>query len=211
MRIRLRFLVCAALLAGCSSEKPAEAPAPAASKAPEAPKPVSKVPDIFKVRFDTTKGPFVIEVHREWAPKGAERFYELIQDNFYDNSRFFRVVPNFVIQFGIAASPAKSKKWDVNIPDDPVVRTNRLGAVTYAKAGPNTRTTQVFINLRSNQFLDSDGFAPFGQVVEGMEVVTKLYSGHGEQPDQDQIMRRGNAYLDEVFPRLDSIKKATIL
>ena len=141
-------------------------------------------PAVFRTRIDTTAGSFVIETHRDWSPKGADRFYELVRKHYYDNSRFFRVVPNFVVQFGLAASPAMTKKWDKEIADDPVLRTNRVGALTFATAGPNTRTTQVFISTRSNQSLDSQGFAPFGQVTEGMEIVLQLYSGYGEQPDQ---------------------------
>jgi peptidyl-prolyl cis-trans isomerase A (cyclophilin A) len=206
----MRFAAFAALLllASCSS-----APEPkkeAESAKPSVPPSKVGAPDVFKVKFDTSKGPFVVEVHREWAPKGADRFYELVNDNFFSQARFFRVVPNFVIQFGLAADPKLSKKWDVPIDDDPVLRTNRAGAVVFATAGRNTRTSQIFINLRSNMMLDNQGFAPFGQVVEGMEVVEKLYSGYGEQPDQEQITRRGNAYLTDQFPRLDYIRTASI-
>jgi peptidyl-prolyl cis-trans isomerase A (cyclophilin A) len=165
----------------------------------------------FRVRFETSKGPFTVEVHRDWAPVGAERFHQLVKDRYFDGARFFRVVPNFVIQFGIAGDPAKTKKWDKRIKDDPVKRTNKTGAVVFATAGPNTRTTQLFINLRSNQFLDDQGFAPFGEVVEGMETVEKINAEYGEQPDQQAIERRGNAYLNENFPRLDYIKAARIL
>jgi cyclophilin family peptidyl-prolyl cis-trans isomerase len=211
------FLV---MLAGCTKqpEKPKEAAkeaAPAPPAAPEA-KPEEKKAEapsdnVYKVKFATTKGDFIVEVHRDWAPLGAQRFYELVKDGYYDNSGFFRVVPNFVIQFGLAADPAKTKKWDKPIKDDPVVRTNGLGTVTFATAGPNTRTTQVFINLRSNQRLDDQGFAPFGKVIEGMNVVERIYAGYGEQPDQDLITRMGNKYLKEKFPNLDYIKKASIL
>jgi peptidyl-prolyl cis-trans isomerase A (cyclophilin A) len=203
------------VLAGCSSQpeqkKAAEsAPAPEPEKKAAAPNPLG-TPEVFKVRFETSKGPFVLEVHRDWAPKGVDRFYELIKAGYYNDARFFRVVPNFVAQFGIAANPAVTKKWDKNIDDDPVTHGNGYGTVTFATAGRNTRTTQLFINLRSNQSLDADGFAAFGRVVEGMDIVEKLYSGYGEQPDQDQITRRGNAYLTANFPKLDYIKTATIL
>lgn len=183
-----------------------EAPAePAAAK--------SDVPDTgtYRVRFDTSKGPFVVEVHRDWAPIGAARFEELVKDGFYDGARFFRVVPNFVVQFGLAADPKMTAKWDRKLEDDPVRQTNRIGSITFATAGPNTRTTQLFINLRSNQMLDDDGFAPFGVVVEGMDVVQKIYPGYGEQPDQERIEKQGNAYLTKNFPNLDYIRKATIL
>lgn len=198
-------------MAGCSStpEKAPEAQKPAAEKAAE---PVKEdASKVFKVRFETSKGPFVMEVHRDWAPIGAARFEELVKDKYYDGARFFRVVPNFVIQFGLAASPAKTKKWDKPIKDDPVSRTNRTGSVAFATMGPNTRTAQLFINLATNQSLDSDGFAPFAQVTEGMDVVQKLYSGYGEQPDQDAITKRGNTYLTAQFPKLDYIKTATIV
>ena len=192
------------LLAACSSSPPASE---SKSEAPKKEPP----PPVYRVKFETTKGPFTVEVHPEWAPIGAKRFRELVEDRFFDNSAFFRVVPNFVIQFGLAADPAKTKKWEGLIDDDPVIRTNGLGYVTFATSGPNSRNTQLFINLRSNQTLDDQGFAPFARVVEGFEVVQKLYSGHGEQPDQDQITKRGNAYLKERFPRLDYIIKTTIL
>jgi len=208
----MRFATLAAaalLLAACSS-----APEPAKKEAEPAKPAVapSKVgaPDVFKVLFDTSKGPILIEVHREWAPLGADRFYELVKDNFFSQAGFFRVVPNFVIQFGIAADPKMTKKWDVTIKDDAVIRTNRTGSVVFATAGRNTRTSQIFINLRSNMSLDNEGFAPFGQVVEGMNVVEKIYAGYGEQPDQEQITKRGNAYLKAQFPRLDVIKTASI-
>jgi peptidyl-prolyl cis-trans isomerase A (cyclophilin A) len=197
------------ILGGCSSPttetKKAEAPKTAAPAAPK-----DDASQIYKVRFETTKGPFVVEVHRDWAPLGAARFEELVKAGYFDNSSFFRVVPNFIIQFGLAANPAMSKKWDKTIKDDTPSRTNGLGTISFATMGPETRTTQVFINLRSNQSLDAQGFAPFGRVIEGMDVVTKLYAGHGEGPDQQKIMRQGNAYLKASFPRLDYIKTAKI-
>jgi peptidyl-prolyl cis-trans isomerase A (cyclophilin A) len=210
------------LLAACS--KPSEQPKTAEEKPsppaqPAAPPPSAEAPTTapgqapanFKVRFDTSKGPFVVEVHRDWAPIGVDRFYQLVKSGYFDGARFFRVVPNFVVQFGLAADPAITKKWDKPIADDPVVQSNRLGSIVYATAGPNTRTTQLFINLRSNQSLDSQGFAPFGMVVgDGMTVVQQIYSGYGEKPDQDAITNRGNAYLNANFPKLDYIKKATI-
>jgi cyclophilin family peptidyl-prolyl cis-trans isomerase len=134
-----------------------------------------------------------------------------VEDKFFDQARFFRYVPNFVIQFGLAASPAKTKKWDKQIKDDPVSRTNGVGTLSFATAGPNTRTSQIFINLRSNQTLDSDGFAPFARIVEGMDVIGKIYAGYGELPDQEQITNQGNAYLNAKFPKLDYIVKATII
>jgi len=192
------------LLAGCSSEKPA--PKPAAEAKPEA-APVQTV----RVKFETSKGDFIVEVHPEWAPIGAKRFLDLVKDGYYTNARFFRVLPNYIAQFGLAAQPAMTRKWNRRIEDDPVVRTNAYGTLTFATAGPNARTAQLFINIRSNQVLDSQGFAPFAKVVEGMSVTEKFYSGYGEAPDQELITRRGNAYLSSQFPRLDFIKQATVL
>lgn len=186
----------------------AEAPKPESPKA-EAPK--TPAENTFRVRFDTSKGPFVVEVHRDWAPIGAKRFEDLVKDGYYNNARFFRVLPRFVVQFGLAANPGMTKKWDRQIKDDPVLQTNRVGSVVFATAGPNTRTTQLFINLNSNQSLDSQGFAPFGMVVEGMDdVVEKINAKYGERPDQGEITARGNAYLTAAFPDMDYIKTAKI-
>lgn len=135
----------------------------------------------------------------------------MVKDKFYDGAGFFRIVPRFVVQFGLAADPKMTRKWDRKIKDDPVLQTNRLGSVTFATAGPNTRTTQLFINIGSNQSLDSQGFSPFGMVVEGMDVVQGLYAGYGEQPDQGAITMQGNAYLKANFPKMDFITKATIM
>jgi len=171
----------------------------------------AQAPDTFKVLFDTTKGPVEVEVHRDWAPLGADRFYRLVKSGYFDGAAFFRVVPNFVVQFGLAANPAVTKKWDVKIKDDPVKQTNRVGSIVFATAGPNTRTTQLFINLRSNSSLDGMGFAPFGMVLgDGMQVVEKINSEYGERPDQGSITSQGKAYLDAKFPRLDYIKKASV-
>lgn len=209
------------LFTGCSSsqkeaEKEREAPpaaaepqAPAAAPAEEK-KPAAET-NTFKVKFETSKGNFVVEVHPDWAPLGAARFKDLVQDRYFDGARFFRVLPGFVVQFGLAADPAKTKKWDKPIKDDPVLRTNRIGSIVFATAGPETRTTQLFINLASNQRLDDQGFAPFGQVTEGMEVVQKIYPGYGERPDQGDITSRGNAYLSKEFPNLDYIRRARIM
>jgi cyclophilin family peptidyl-prolyl cis-trans isomerase len=197
------------VFAGCSTEPKKETAAPGPQKK-TVPNP-SGTPDVYKARFVTSKGPFVIEVHRDWAPLAADRFYALIKDGYYNDARFFRVLPSFVAQWGLAASPAVTKKWDKAIDDDPVGHTNSRGTVTFATAGRNSRTTQVFINLRSNQTLDDQGFAAFGLVVEGMDNVEKLYSDYGETPDQEAITHRGNAYLKSSFPLLDYIKTAAIL
>jgi len=170
-----------------------------------------QAPASYKAKFDTSKGAFVIEVHRDWAPKGADRFYNLVKNGFFDDTRFFRVVPDFMVQFGINGDPAIQKNWaNANIPDDPKSQSNKKGFVTFATRGPNTRTTQVFINFKDNGFLDAQGFAPFGQVVSGMDVVEKITSQYGEKPNQGTIQSEGNAYLNKDFPKLDFVKKATI-
>jgi peptidyl-prolyl cis-trans isomerase A (cyclophilin A) len=171
----------------------------------------AKAPDVFKARFTTTKGDFVIEVHRVWSPLGTDRFYNLVKSGFFTNAHFFRVVRGFVVQFGLNASPAVNKAWEgAKIQDDPVTQTNAKGTITFATAGPRTRTTQLFINLADNGRLDGMGFSPFGQVTEGMDVVEKLYFGYGETPNQGRIQTEGKAYLDKNFPLLDSIKAAKI-
>jgi peptidyl-prolyl cis-trans isomerase A (cyclophilin A) len=171
-----------------------------------------KAPETFKAKFVTTKGPFVVEVKRAWSPNGADRFYNLVKNGYFERVKFFRVVPNFVVQFGIHPDPAISAKWrEANIPDDKVVQSNKKGFLTFATAGPNTRTTQLFISLADNERLDSMGFSAFGHVIQGMDVVEKLYSGYGEQPDQRSIQEQGNAYLDKEWPKLDAITKATIV
>ena len=197
----------AALLEGCGSDKPAEKAA--------VPK---HAPEVFRAAFDTTKGVFVVEVTRAWAPRGADRFYELLTKNFYDGARFYRVVPRFVVQFGLKGDPAADRYWStMYIPDDPVTQNNARGTLSFAMAGPATRTTQVFINLQDNFRLDTMGFAPFGKVVSGMDVVDSLYKGYGDAPpagqgpEQGRIKDEGNAYLDRFFPRLDYIKTARIL
>jgi peptidyl-prolyl cis-trans isomerase A (cyclophilin A) len=177
-----------------------------------------QAPATFKAKFTTTKGDFVVEVTRAWAPLGADRFYNLVKNHFYDGAAFFRVLPGFVAQFGLSAKPEISRVWaSATFKDDPVTQSNLAGFLTFAAAGPNSRTTQVFINLADNQTLDGMGFAPFGKVVEGMDVVQKFYSGYGEGapdgkgPDQSRITNEGKAYLDKSFPLLDSIKTAVIV
>lgn len=175
-------------------------------------------PAVYQVNLDTSKGTVVIEVHRDWAPVGADHFYDLVKSGFYDGARFFRVLPGFMAQFGIAADPQADAKWkDMNLSDDPVMQSNTPGMVTYAKSSlPNSRSTQLFINTGDNARLDADGFAPIGRVITGLDVVQKFYSGYGEGapqgqgPSQDLIHEQGNAYLEKQFPMLDYIKKATI-
>ncbi|HXW40251.1 MAG TPA: peptidylprolyl isomerase [Xanthobacteraceae bacterium] len=177
-----------------------------------------QAPASYKVKFDTSKGAFVVEVHRDWAPGGADRFYNLAKNGFFDNARFFRVISGFMVQFGINADPAVSAVWrNARIADDPVKVSNKRGMITFATAGPNTRTTQLFINYGDNARLDGQGFAPFGQVVSGMNVVDALYPGYGEGapagmgPEQGRVQTEGNAYLTREFPRLDYIKTTTIV
>ncbi len=175
-------------------------------------------PATYKAKFETSKGDFVIEVTREWSPLGADRFYTLVKHGFYDETRFFRVLKGFVVQWGMHGDPDVTAAWrGAPIKDEPVLQGNEKGYITYAKGGPNSRTTQVFINLEANSRLDGMGFSAFGKVSEGMEVVKALYGGYGEGaprgrgPGQGQIASKGNDYLINNFPKLDYIKKATII
>ncbi len=171
-----------------------------------------KAPEVFQAKFVTTKGDFVVEVTRAWAPLGADRFYNLVKHGYFTDAAFFRNIPGFMVQFGLSADPEVNKVWhNANIKDDPGKQSNAPGMITFATAGPNTRTTQLFINFGNNTFLDSQGFSPFGKVISGMDVVQKLYSGYGERPDQGSITNQGKAYLDKNFPNLDSIKSAAIV
>jgi peptidyl-prolyl cis-trans isomerase A (cyclophilin A) len=209
--LRLSIVTVTAVLAlatGAAAAPPPSLLHPATLKA--------KAPAVYSVKFTTTKGPFVVTVHRAWAPLGADRFYNLVRAKFFDGVSFFRVVKGFVVQFGISPSPAISKVWTANtIKDDPVKTSNTIGTITYADAGPNTRATQVFINLGKNTFLDKQGFAPFGQVTSGMNVVNSLYGGYGGKPSsgaaQNQIIHQGNAFLKKHFPKLDSIITARLV
>ena len=179
--------------------------------------PAAAAPSIFRVQFETTAGKFVIEVHRDWAPHGAERFHQLVQGRYFDDSRFFRVVAGRWAQFGIAGKPKAAQKWrHRTIADDVVRQSNTIGYVAFANTGPNTRSTEIYINLGDNSRNDAEaGFAPLGKVVEGMDVVLKLYSGYGETSGggmragkQDKMFEEGNAYLDREFPRLDKLIRA---
>jgi peptidyl-prolyl cis-trans isomerase A (cyclophilin A) len=176
-----------------------------------------KAPATYKARFDTSKGVVVLDVRRDWAPNGSDRFYNLVKNGFYDNARFFRVISGFMVQFGINGDPGVSAKWrDATIKDDPVKQSNKRGTITFATSGPNSRTSQVFINFADNSRLDGMGFAPFGEVTTGMNIVDGLYSGYGEGapngrgPDQGRLQAEGNSYLSKQFPNMDYIKKATI-
>ena len=174
-----------------------------------------KAPDTYKVKFDTTRGAFTVSVNRAWSPLGADRFYNLVKHHFYDNAAFFRVVPGFVVQFGISPTPGVSAAWKhTEFKDDPVTQTNKRGSLTFATAGPNTRTTQIFINLKDNARLDGMGFSPFGTVEgNGMNIVEMMYEGYGDNagPDQDQIEKQGDPYLKKGWPKLDYIKSATLV
>ena len=168
-------------------------------------------PDTCNVTFDTTAGSFTIQLHRDWAPIGVDRFYNLAANGFFNDVRFFRVVPDFIIQFGIHADPEVSTAWrDARIKDDPSTQSNKKGTLTFATAGPGTRTTQMFINFKDNAFLDSQGFSPLGAVTEGMDIVEKLYAEYGERPDQGRLQQQGNAYLEAEFPKLDYIRSVTV-
>ncbi len=206
------------LLAG-SAATPVAAQAPAFDQALLKPGTLTeKAPEVYEVKFETTKGDFVVKVTRAWAPNGADRFYNLVKHGYYNGAAFFRVLDGFMAQFGINASPQVNAQWQVAaIKDDPVKKSNIRGFITYAMGGPNTRTTQLFINYANNARLDADGFSPFGQVTEGMSVVDKLYGGYGEGapngrgPRQDLVQSRGSAYLEKEFPKLDTIKSATLI
>jgi cyclophilin family peptidyl-prolyl cis-trans isomerase len=173
-----------------------------------------RAPESFRARFDTSQGPFVIVVEREWAPLAADRFYNLVKNGFYNGSRFFRVLDGFMAQFGLHADPDVQSAWrTANLKDEPVMKSNTRGFVSFTReSSPNSRYTMIFINYKDNSYLDADGFAPFGQVVSGMDVVDKLYGGYGRQniPDQRRILREGNAYLQAEYPKLDYVKTATI-
>ncbi len=212
------LVLCTSLLV--PAQTPAHKPAPAGTHSAVAPHPSllnpaslkARAPAVFKAKFATTAGDFVVEVHRDWAPLGADRFYNLVRYGYFTNAAFFRVVPGFVVQFGLSASPAANKVWSqARFKDDPVLQSNKRGYLVFATAGPNTRTTQLFINYADNARLDAMGFAPFGVVVDGMPVVDKIFPGYREQPQQDLITNRGDAYLKANFPMIDKIKLAQIL
>jgi peptidyl-prolyl cis-trans isomerase A (cyclophilin A) len=172
-------------------------------------------PEKYKVKFDTSKGEFIVDVTRAWTPAGADRFYNLVKNGFYNNVRFFRVIEGFMVQFGINGDPKINNVLRMaRIKDDPVKQSNTRGYITFAKTGePNSRTTQVFINFGDNSRLDKDGFAPFGKVSKGMDIVDSLYAGYGGTPSDSQprIQAEGNAFLEKTFPKLDYVKTATIM
>ena len=209
--ILLALLALPLLVTGCKDKTPPPPTKPA--------RVAGQAPDTFRVSVETSKGTFAIEVNRAWSPLGAERFYKLVTDNYFNDVRFFRVLPGFMAQFGISGDPAQTKKWqDATISDEPVLQSNKRGMVTFAKTmAPNTRSNQFFINFADNAMLDPQGFSPIGQVVEGMNVVDALYGGYGEGapngpgPDQMRAVAEGNAYLTKAFPKLDYIKTTKIV
>lgn len=171
----------------------------------------AKAPDQFKIKFETTKGDFVIECYREWAPNGVDRIFQLAKEGVFNDAGFFRVLPDFMVQFGIPADPALAAIWkSQTMQDDPAKQSNSEGMVTFATSGPNSRTTQIFINYKDNSFLDSQGFAPFAKVIQGMEVVKSIHSEYGETPNQGSVQNHGKRYLEREFPNLDYVK-TTIL
>lgn len=217
-RLQLRLFVLAPVIA-IACDRPAPPPADTATVAPPpapAAAPAADVaPATFRVRFETSKGPVIIQAHRDWSPNGVDRFHQLVQASFFDDVRFFRVLPGFVVQFGMHGDPATNAQWTAQpIMDDPVKQSNRRGTVVFAKPGlPNARTTQLFINLQNNDMLDPQGFSPIGEVVEGMSVVEALYAGYGGAPSDQQprIAAEGNAFLNREYPRLDYIRTARIV
>ena len=199
-------------------DKPELSPKKAASALTDPSQANARAPEQFRVRFKTTAGDFVILVKREWSPLGADRFYHLVKIDFFKDTFFFRVIRGFIAQFGISGDPSVNRAWGLaQFKDDPVKESNLRGSLSFATAGPNTRTTQFFINFKDNAPLDTMGFSPIGKVIDGMKVVDSLYSGYGEGapqgkgPNQGIIKSRGNTYLKDNFPKLDYIKEATIL
>ena len=225
----LALLVAASLVGACGGEPKEEAAPPQASAQAEqaaldAASPLltpreltDTAPDMYKVRFETSVGAIVVQVNRAWAPNGADRFYNLVKNGYYDDTRFYRVVEGFMAQFGLKGDPRIDQAWrDVTFPDDPSTESNARGRITFAHAGPNTRTTQVFFNFKDNTHLDASGFTPFGEVVEGLDVMDKIYAGYGELPpagkgpDYAKAWVQGNAYLDAGFPEMTKILSAKL-
>lgn len=207
-------LLAAALLAGCATRSPLTVPDRAAL--------ARAAPDSFDVRFETTRGAFVVRARRDWSPRGVDRFHYLAGQGYYDGARFFRVIAGFVAQFGLSGQPALDSIWSGrSIPDEPVRHSNLRGTMSYARGGPDTRSVQLYVNLVDNVRLDTlntFGFPPIAEVVNGMEVVDSLYSGYGGTrqerlpgPSQDSIRVAGNAYLDRAFPKLDLIRTTRVI
>jgi len=222
-------LLPAFLVGGCGSEPKEEAAPPqetaqAEQAALDAASPLltpreltDTAPQTYRVRFETSVGTLVVQVNRAWSPNGADRFYNLVKNGYYDDTRFYRVVDGFMAQFGLKGDPRIDQAWrDVTFPDDPFTESNKRGRITFAHAGPNTRTTQVFFNFKDNAHLDASGFTPFGEVVEGLDVMDKIYSGYGELPpagkgpDYAKAWVQGNTYLDQNFPEMTRIVSAKL-
>jgi peptidyl-prolyl cis-trans isomerase A (cyclophilin A) len=217
MTALVRFTLPLMLVLATACNKKSDAPAGGGAGLTDPSKLTEASPASYRVKFSTTQGDFVIEVQRDWAPNGADRFYNLVKNGYYDDLAFFRVVDGFMVQFGISGDPSLNQVWrGARIPDDPVKQTNARGNITFATSGANSRTTQVFINFNDNANLDRMGFAPFGKVTSGMDVVDRLYKGYGEGapggagPNQMMIQSKGNGYLKSEFPKLDYTKKVTI-
>jgi peptidyl-prolyl cis-trans isomerase A (cyclophilin A) len=218
----LLLLLASAALSACGKEPPpppAEEPVeePAIDPIYDVENAKEQAPEEYKVLMETSAGNVVIAVHRAWAPIGADRFYNLVKIGYYNDTRIYRVVTDFMAQWGFNGEPRVNAVWrNAPIADDPVTQTNRRGTVTFATSGPNARTTQVFINYGNNDFLDESGFSPFGEVVEGLDVALKFHAGYGDGPpqgqgpNQQQIFSEGNAYLDASFPELTKIIKMSI-
>jgi peptidyl-prolyl cis-trans isomerase A (cyclophilin A) len=217
-RLRIATAALALLIAAC--DRPAPPPADSATATPP-PTPAATIPApvtapaTFRVRLETSRGPIVIEAHRDWSPNGVDRFFQLVESGYYDDVRFFRFVPGFIVQFGMHGNPQTNAQWVARpLMDDPVKQSNRRGTVSFAQTPmPNTRTTQLFINLQDNAGLDAQNFAPIGEVVEGMSVVDALYSGYGGVPSDSQprIAAEGNAFLNRAFPKLDFVRTARVV
>jgi peptidyl-prolyl cis-trans isomerase A (cyclophilin A) len=211
------MFVCGASFAQTKSTTAAKSTTPAKAAAPVRnlldPSTLKAIaPPVYKVKFSTTQGDILIQVTRAWAPLGADRFYNLVRAKFYDGCAFFRVKAGFMAQFGISPDPKVTAAWNgTNLRDDPVKESNKRGFLTFATAGPNTRTTQLFISTGDNSFLDPQGFAPFGEVIEGMDVVDKFYDGYGLSPDSGSIQQLGRPWVVKNMPKVDSIKTAVIV
>ncbi len=215
MRRRVFVVTALAIVSAAAAPERGAAAQVAESKLADPSQLTEQAPEVYRTGFDTSRGTFVIEVRREWAPLAADRFYNLVKNGFYDDTRFFRVLDGFMVQFGLNGDPGVQRPWQsANLRDEPVRQSNTRGFVSFTREStPHSRYTMIFINYRDNSDLDADGFAPFGQVVAGMDVVDTLYSGYGRQnvPDQRRIIREGNAYLASEYPQLDVIRTATIL
>ena len=215
MRQLALYLAAVLMLASCGGDN---APAPKKAASEKSPPASAAMPDVWSALFDTSQGSFIVEVHKDWAPKGAERFWRLVNLGFFNDTRFYRVRPGFIAQFGLSGDPQTQSMLNaVAIDDDPPKKKNVKGTIAFAQAGPRSRRTQVFVNLKDNPVLDLSSFAPFGEIKEGYEVFAKLCSGYGEWeppgrgPNPNRIQTEGNAYLDARFPKLDRIIRAKVI